>query len=89
MITGTDLLHISLVRINLDRSDLERAGVIDSGERGDKAWTRFGRDMDTFILKLPSERRAALAGVISRRIDGIANAKRSVSSSRPVNAGGE
>lgn len=89
MITGTDLLHISLVRINLDRSDLERAGVIDSGERGDKAWTNFGSDMDTFIRKLPAPRRDALAGIISLRSAAMTNAQRSVSSSRPVNAGGE
>jgi hypothetical protein len=67
MITGTDLLHISLVRINLDRSDLERAGVIDSGKDGDRAWTNFGRDMDTFISKLTPARRDAMARIISRR----------------------
>lgn len=76
MITGTDLLHISLVRINLDRSDLERAGVIDSGERGDKAWSNFGTDMDTFIRKLAAPRRDALASIISRRAAAMANVNR-------------
>ena len=67
MITGTDLLQISLARVNMDRTDLEAAGVIDQGEAGDKAWSNFGRDMDTFILKLPEWRRAALAEAIQRR----------------------
>ncbi|WP_457585000.1 hypothetical protein [Ensifer canadensis] len=67
MITGTDLLQISLARVNMDRSDLEAAGVIDPGQAGDKAWSNFGRDMDTFILKLPEQRRAALASVIRQR----------------------
>ncbi|KQY63273.1 hypothetical protein ASD52_13850 [Ensifer sp. Root142] len=67
MITGTDLLQISLARVNMDRSDLEAAGVIDPGQAGDKAWSNFGRDMDTFILKLPEWRRAALADVIRAR----------------------
>jgi hypothetical protein len=64
MITGTDLLQISLARVNMDRTDLEAAGVIERGEAGDKAWSNFGRDMDTFILKLPEWRRAALAEAI-------------------------
>ncbi|WP_455272933.1 hypothetical protein [Rhizobium herbae] len=64
MITGTDLLQISLARVNMDRTDLEAAGVIERGEAGDKAWSNFGRDMDTFILKLPDWRRAALAEAI-------------------------
>ena len=67
MITGTDLLQISLARVNMDRTDLEVAGVIDQGEAGDKAWSNFGRNMDTFILKLPDWRRAALAEAIQRR----------------------
>lgn len=67
MITETDLLEISLARVNMDRSDLEAAGVIDPGRAGDKAWSNFGRDMDTFILKLPQSRRAALASMIQRR----------------------
>ncbi|KQV31168.1 hypothetical protein ASE23_01945 [Rhizobium sp. Root73] len=67
MITGTDLLHISLARVNMDRTDLETAGVIDRGQAGDKAWSNFGRDMDTFILKLPDGRRAALAEAIQEQ----------------------
>ncbi|WP_312366181.1 hypothetical protein [Ensifer sp.] len=70
MITGSDLLQISLARVNMDRSDLEAAGVIDPGHEGDKAWSNFGRDMDTFILKLPEGRRAALAAMISARGQG-------------------
>ncbi|WP_426235911.1 hypothetical protein [Pararhizobium sp. DWP1-1-3] len=67
MITGTDLLQISLARVNMDRTDLEAAGVIERGEAGDRAWSKFGRDMDTFILKLPEWRRAALAEAILER----------------------
>lgn len=66
MITGTDLLQISLARENVDRAALETAGVIERGQVGDKAWSNFGRDMDTFILKLPEERRAALALIIQQ-----------------------
>ncbi|NRP21608.1 hypothetical protein LPJGGPFB_04867 [Ensifer adhaerens] len=67
MITGADLLQISLARVNMDRSDFEAAGVIDAGQAGDKAWTNFGRDVGTFILKLPEWRRAALAALIRER----------------------
>jgi hypothetical protein len=67
MITGTDLLQISRARVNMDRTDLEAAGVIDRGEAGDKAWSNFGRDMDTFVLKLPEQRRAALAAAIQEQ----------------------
>lgn len=42
MITGTDLLQISLARVNMDRTDLEAAGVIDRGEAGDKAGRTSG-----------------------------------------------
>jgi hypothetical protein len=66
MITGTDLLQISLARVNMDRAALEAAGVIERGHEGDKAWSNFGRDMDTFILKLPEERRSALARIIQQ-----------------------
>ncbi|KSV65009.1 hypothetical protein N185_34210 [Sinorhizobium sp. GW3] len=37
MSTGPDLLQISLARINMERSELEEAGVIDKGIDGDKA----------------------------------------------------
>jgi hypothetical protein len=75
MITGTDLLKISRARVNMNRTDLEAAGVIDRGEAGDKAWSNFGRDMDTFILKLPEWRRAALAAAIqgASRKDGTSH----------------
>ncbi len=33
MSTGPDLLQISLARINMERSELEEAGVIDKGIR--------------------------------------------------------
>ena len=61
------MLQISLARVNMDRTDLEAAGVIERGEAGDKAWSNFGRDMDTFILKLPEQRRAALAAAIQEQ----------------------
>jgi hypothetical protein len=67
MITGTDLLQISRARVNMDRTDLEAAGVVDHGEAGDKARSNFGRDMDTFIFKLPQRQRAALAEAIQRQ----------------------
>ncbi|WP_457579638.1 hypothetical protein [Ensifer adhaerens] len=67
MITGSDLLQISLARINMERSELEEAEVIDKGIDGDRAWSNFGRDIDTFIIKLPQSRLAALAAMIQRR----------------------
>jgi hypothetical protein len=70
MITGTDLLQILLARVNMDRTALEAAGVIERGEAGDKAWSNFGRDMDTFISKLPDWRRAALAEAIREQASG-------------------
>jgi len=46
-ITGPDLLRISLARINMERSELEEAVVIDKGINGDKAWSNLGQQILT------------------------------------------
>jgi hypothetical protein len=47
---------------NVNRWDLEGAGLIPEGKNGDAGWTRFNRDLTTFVLKAPVEK---LPGLIA------------------------
>lgn len=53
---------------NLNRWDLEEAGVITPGARGGSDWTRFNNNLTTFVLKLPEDRLAKFAALIERRL---------------------
>lgn len=51
----------------LDRWELEDAGVLRKGAVGDSDWTRFNRDIGTYVLKLPADRLEKLVGLIESR----------------------
>jgi hypothetical protein len=53
---------------NLDKSDLEGAGVIRENQIGGSDWHRFNSDFGTFVLKLPSERLEKLLTLIEARL---------------------
>ncbi|MGQ4273438.1 hypothetical protein [Terrihabitans sp. B22-R8] len=48
------------IMMNLDKHELEEAGVIKPGAVGGSDWTRFNRDPLIFVVKLPDDRFAAL-----------------------------
>jgi len=52
---------------NLDLSELEEAGVINSGANGGSDWTRFNKDIGTFVLKLPQPRLERLVALVESR----------------------
>ncbi len=53
---------------NIDKSDLEAAGVITPGAIGGSDWPRFNSDLTTFVLKLPEDRVAKLAALVSEQM---------------------
>lgn len=65
---GRTLRNIAAILHNLDKDELEKAGVIRPGAVGGSDWDRFNRDVGTFILKLPDDRRDALAKMIEERM---------------------
>jgi len=52
---------------NMDLWTLEEAGIITPSAKGGSDWTRFNRDLTTFVLKLPADRLAALAALVASR----------------------
>jgi hypothetical protein len=52
---------------NMDLWTLEEAGIITPGAKGGSDWTRFNRDLTTFVLKLPAERLTKLAALASHQ----------------------
>ena len=48
-----------------DLDTLETAGVITPGAKGGSDWRRFNSDLTTFVLKLPEDRVAKLAALVS------------------------
>jgi hypothetical protein len=59
-----DIFH---VLHNIDKSDLEAAGVITPGAIGGSDWTRFNNDIGTFVLKLRQEPLEALFELVRSR----------------------
>ena len=51
---------------NMDLDTLEKAGVITPHARGGSDWTRFNKDLTTFVLKLPADRIERLAALIEK-----------------------
>ena len=45
---------------NINRWDLEECGLIPEGKNGDASWTRFNKDLTTFVLKAPTEKLPSL-----------------------------
>ena len=50
---------------DMNRWDLEEAGVIKAGAVGGSDWTRFNNNLTTFVLKLPQDRLAKLAALVT------------------------
>lgn len=68
ILNGRTLRNIAAILHNIDKDELEKAGIITPGAVGGSDWERFNRDVGTFILKLPDDRREALAEMISHRL---------------------
>lgn len=60
-----DIFH---VLHNIDQNDLEAAGVITIGANGGSDWTRFNKDIGTFVLKLRQENLEALFDLVRSRL---------------------
>lgn len=60
-----DIFH---VLHNIDKADLEAAGVITIGAIGGSDWARFNNDIGTFVLKLRQENLEALFDLVRRRM---------------------
>jgi hypothetical protein len=52
---------------NLDKHDLEQAGVIEPGKGSDHVWVRFNTDLTTFVLKLSPEKLQKLEELVNAR----------------------
>jgi hypothetical protein len=65
MITGRDLREIAAKMMNIDKHQLEEAGVIKPNAKGGPDWTRFNADPLIFICKLDDDRRDILAALVS------------------------
>jgi hypothetical protein len=57
--------EIFLRLANVNRDDLEKIGAIPVGAHGDDKWTRFNRDLTTFVLKLNPEPLECLAALVT------------------------
>jgi len=68
--TPLNLLHTMRVLHNMDRQDLEHAGIIREGPAGNDLWTRFNDNLTTFVLKLSVPNLVALAALIERKLEG-------------------
>lgn len=55
------------ILLNIDRHELEAAGVIEPGAVGGTCWTRFNRDPLVFMAKLSDERADRLWALIEAR----------------------
>lgn len=53
--------------LNLDKHELEDAGVMEPGQVGGSDWERLSRDPFIFLLKLPDERLERLWSLIKKR----------------------
>lgn len=55
------------ILLNLDRHDLEEAGVLKAGREGWSEWIEFRRDPFRACLRMDDERYALLWGLMDRR----------------------
>jgi hypothetical protein len=53
---------------NIDKADLEAAGVITIGANGGSDWNRFNSDIGTFVIKLRQENLEALWRLVQSRL---------------------
>jgi len=64
------LKRLAYAVMNINAWDLEDAGIITKDAKGGSDWTRFNRDIMTFILKLPPERLERLAALLTKMTKG-------------------
>lgn len=63
--TATELAKVAAAINNMDRDTLEGAGVIKRGQVGGSDWKRFNDEPMIFVAKLPPEKLAILAELIT------------------------
>ena len=68
MTTGRELREIAAKMLNIDKQQLEDAGVIKLNTRGGSDWNRFNDEPLMFICKLGDEQLEALASMVSPSI---------------------
>ena len=44
------------IMLNIDKDELESAGIISPNANGGSDWTRFNEDPLMFVIKLPTEK---------------------------------
>jgi len=66
--TPQQILDFAYAWSNVERDELEKAGVMLPKQTGGSDWLRFNDDPMTFILKLPPDKLEKLAGVINERL---------------------
>jgi len=65
--TRERFLNAAKILLNIDKDELEAAGVIKPGAVGGSDWTRFNDDPLIFLVKLPDDRYARLWEMIEAR----------------------
>ena len=65
--TSARFLNAAKILLNMDKDELERAGVLTPSAVGGSDWTRFNNDPLIFLVKLPDDRYARLWEMIEAR----------------------
>ena len=65
--TRERFLNAAKILLNIDKDELEAAGVLTPGAVGGSDWTRFNDDPLIFLVKLPDDRYARLWEMIEAR----------------------
>lgn len=66
--TGNELRDVAHILLNIGRDELEQDGVINLGQVGGSDWKRFDEQPLMFILKLPPDRLAKLAAMVTAEL---------------------
>ncbi|PQV58769.1 hypothetical protein LX70_00582 [Defluviimonas denitrificans] len=65
--TRERFLNAAKILLNIDKDELEAAGVLTPGAVGGSDWTRFNDEPLIFLVKLPDDRYARLWQMIEAR----------------------
>ena len=68
MITADQIRDFASFAHNLNRWDLERAGIIQEGPAGEQKWLRFNTNLSGFILKLTGDQLEAFTALANRAL---------------------
>lgn len=68
MITADQIRDFASFAHNLNRWDLERAGIIQEGPAGEQKWMRFNTNLSGFILKLTGDQLEAFTALANRAL---------------------